>query len=250
MKGCDEYKKNKKLAALGNKPKAGSTPSDQPPTSIERHCVAPLREFEKAMHEFTTKQEAPQTPQQLRRSTLQAVKARVIDQHQSSSGMVSSTMRGDAKMAMEQQLALLPLEELPYHEACELGAAIRDRLYAPVFKKETKEAEQQQAEQESRRRKHTEETEAGHRAAGRIATPIDQAIGQAQERCEAKQIVGRNRFGVLVDIESQLTRFLSGDESIPDAHAIIQTVIDAASSKPEQNRTPSKLMQMPGGMRN
>lgn len=56
MRGCDEYKKSKKLAALGNKPKAGSTPSDQPPTSIEPDCVAPLRAFEKAMHEFTTKQ--------------------------------------------------------------------------------------------------------------------------------------------------------------------------------------------------
>jgi hypothetical protein len=224
MRGCDEYKKSKKLAALGNKPKAGSTPSDQPPKSIEPDCIAPLREFEKAMHEFTIEQEAPQTPQQLRRSTLQAVKVRVIDQYQSSSGMVSSTMRGDAKMAIEQQLASVPLEEVPFHEACELGAAIRDRVYAPIFKKETEEAEQQQAEQESRRRKHTEETAAGHRAAGRKATLIEQAIGQARARCEAQQILGRDRLRVLVDIESRLNELLIGSESVPDAYAIIQTV--------------------------
>jgi hypothetical protein len=227
MRGCDEYKKSKKLAALGNKPKAGSTPSDQPPTSIEPDCVAPLREFEKAMHEFTTKQEAPQTPQQLRRSTLQAVKARVIDQYQSSSGMVSSTMRGDAKIAIEQQLASLPLEELPFHEACELAAAIRDRLYAHKIIRDAQEVEHQHAEQESRRRKQIEEMAAGHRAAGRKTTLIEQAIGQARARCEAKQIVGRNRLSVLVDIESQLTEFLSGNESVPDANAIIQAVIDA-----------------------
>ena len=226
LKRCAEYLKSKKLSALGKVPEAASTPSVEPNLSAGPDCAAPLRAFEKAMHELTTKRNASQTPQQLRRSILQAVKAQVVDRDQSSSGIVTATMRGDAKMAIEQQLASLPLEELPFHEACELGAAIRDRLYAPIFKKETEEAEQQQAEQESRRRKHTEETAAGHRAAGRKATLIEQAIGQARARCEAKQIIGRNRLSVLVDIESQLTEFLTGNESVPDANAIIQTVLD------------------------
>ena len=62
MRGCTQYRKSKKLPALGCILQAGSTPSDQPPTSIEPDCVAPLREFEKTMHEFSTTQEAPQTP--------------------------------------------------------------------------------------------------------------------------------------------------------------------------------------------
>lgn len=226
MRGCDQYHKSKKLTALGCMPKAGSTPSVQPNPSTEPDCVASLRDFEKAMHEFSAKQEAPQTPQQLRRSILQAVKAQVVDRYQSTSGIVTSTMRGDAKMAIEQHLVSLPLEELPFDEVCELAAAIRDRLYAPTFKREAHEAEQQHAEQESRRRKQIEETAAGHRAAGRKATLIEQAIGQARARCEAKQIVGRNRLSVLVDIESQLTEFLTGNECVPDANAIIQAVID------------------------
>jgi hypothetical protein len=176
------------------------------------------------MHEFSTKQEVPQTPQQLRRSILQAVKTQVVDRYQSSSGIVTSTMRGAAKMAIEQQLASLPLEELPFDEASELAAAIRDQLYAPTFKREAHEAEQQHAEQESRRRKQIEETAAGHRAAGRKATLIEQAISKARARYEAKQIIGRNRLSVLVDIESQLTEFLTGNESVPDANAIIPHV--------------------------
>ena len=130
-------------------------------------------------------------------------------------------------MAIEQQLASFPLEELPFHEDCEFAAAIRDRLYAPTFKREAQEVEHQHAEQESRRRKQIEEMAAGHRASGRKTTLIEQAIGQALARCEAKQIVGRNRLSVLVDIESQLTEFLTGNESVPDANAMIQTVIDA-----------------------
>lgn len=75
LKRCEEYLKGKKLSALGKVPEAASTPSVQPNSSAGPDCVAPLRDFEKAMHEFSTKQETPQTPQQLRRSILQAVKA-------------------------------------------------------------------------------------------------------------------------------------------------------------------------------
>ena len=227
LKRCEEYLKSKKLSALGKVPEAASTPSVEPNLSAGPDCAAPLRAFEEAMHELTTKRNASQTPQQLRRSVLQAVKAQVVDRYQSSSGIVTASMRGASKMAIEQQLASLPLEELPFDEACELAAAIRDPLYAPTFKREAHEAKQQQAEQESRRHKQIEETAAGQRAAGRKATLIEQAIGQARARCEAKQIVGRNRLSVLVDIESQLTEFLTGNESDPDANAIIQAVIDA-----------------------
>ncbi len=241
MRRCDEYRKSKGLTASGSMPKAGSTLSVQPNPSAGLDCVAPPWDFVKAMHEFSIKQETPRTPQQLRRSILQAVKAQVVDRYQSSSGSVTSMMRGDAKMAIEQKLASLPLEELTFDEVCELAAAIRDRLYAPTFKSEAQEAEQQHAEQESRRRKQTEETAAGHRAAGRKTILIEQAIGQARARCEVEQIVGRNRLSVLVDIELQLTEFLTGNESVPDANAIIQTVIDArfveAEAKQDAART-------------
>ena len=233
LKWCEEYLNSKKLSALGKVPEAASTPSVEPNLSAGPDCAAPLRAFETAMHELMTKRNASQTPQQLRRSILQAVKAQVVDRYQSSSGTVSSTMRGAAKMAIEQQLASLPIEELPFDEACELAAAIRDRLFAPTFKREAQEVEHQHAEQVSRRRKQTEETAAGHRAAGRKTILIEQAIGQARARCEAKQIIGRNRLSVLVDIESQLTEFLTGNESVPDANAIIQTVIDARFAEAE-----------------
>jgi hypothetical protein len=131
-------------------------------------------------------------------------------------------------MVIEQQLASLPLEDLPFDEVCELAAAIRDRLYAPTFKREAQEVEHQYAEQESRRCQQIEEIAAGHRAAGRKTTLIEQAIGQTRARCEAKQIVGGNRLSVLVDIESQLTEFLTGNESVPDAHA---RVIEAGAKQ-------------------
>src|SRR5437868_7125266 len=161
LKRCEEYLKSKTLSALSTVPKAASTPSIEPNPSAVPDCAAPLRAFEKAMHEITTQRNASQTPQQLRRSILQAVKAQVVDRYQSSSGIVTSTMRGAAKMAIEQQLASLPLEELPFDETCELAAAIRDRRYGPTFKREAQAAKQQQAEHESLRRKQIEDMATG-----------------------------------------------------------------------------------------
>src|SRR5688572_17554202 len=110
MRRCGQYQKSKELTASGSMPKAGSKPSVQPNPSAGQYSVAPPRDFVKAMHEFSTNQETPQPPQQLRRPILQAVKAQVVDRYRSSSESVTSTMRGDAKMAIEQQLASLSLD--------------------------------------------------------------------------------------------------------------------------------------------
>jgi hypothetical protein len=130
-------------------------------------------------------------------------------------------------MLIERELATMPLEQFPFEEVLEVAAAIRDRLYESAFRKQAREAERQQAAHEAQRRKQIEELAAGHRADRRKTTLIEQAIGQARARCEAQQIVGWDRLGVLVDIESRLKELLIGGESVPDAQVIIQCVIEA-----------------------
>lgn len=127
-------------------------------------------------------------------------------------------------MLIERELGTLSLEEFPFEEVLEIAAAIRDRLYEPVLRKQVREAERQRVAHEARRRKQIEDLAAGHRADRRKTTFIEQAIGQARARCEAQQIVGWDRLGVLVDIEVRLKELLTGSESVPDAQVIIQTV--------------------------
>jgi hypothetical protein len=92
-------------------------------------------------------------------------------------------MRGAAKMVIERELATLPLEELPFDEVRELVTAIRDRCYAPTFKRQAQEAEHQNAEHEARHRKEMEEMAASRRADRWKTTLIDQAIGQVRAKC-------------------------------------------------------------------
>jgi hypothetical protein len=233
MKWCAPYetKKIKKTAALGNVPKAAITSAALPPVQsippiAAPNFSAPLRECENAIRESSTKQESPPTPQQRCREICQAAKVEVINRYRPSSGTVTVSMRGSAKMLIERELALLPLEELPFEEVLEIAAATRDRIYELAFRKQACEAERQHAAHEAQRRKQLEDMAAGHRADRRKTTLIEQAIGQARPRCEAQQILGRDRLRVLIDIESRLKALLTGSESVPDAQVIILCVIE------------------------
>jgi hypothetical protein len=234
LKHCKRYEvgQSTKACALGKKPKAApTTDAALPVQSISPteapDLSAPLRELEKAMSELPTTQHAPQTPQQRRREIVQAAKTQVIGRYRTSVGQVTVSMRGSAKLAIERELASMPLEELPFEEVLELAAAIRARIYESCFRKQAREAERQHAAHEARRRKQIEDLAAGHRADRRKTTLIEQAIGQARARCEAKQIRGRDRLSVLVDLEVRLKELLTGGESVPDAQVIIQTVLAA-----------------------
>jgi hypothetical protein len=172
----------------------------------------------------TNPQEA-RSPQQQRRTVLQAAKEHVINHYWTSLGEVTSAMRGVAKGAIERELATLPLEELPFEEVCELAAAIRDQCYGPVFQSQAREAEHQRIEQETRRQRELEQLGVWRRADRRKTAFLDQAIGQAGALCEAKQLVGWDRLSVLGDIKSRLNEFLTGEEPVADAHTIIETVL-------------------------
>ena len=243
MKKCALYQahKRKKAAALGKLPKeAVTSAAAQPNPPVESpNFTASLQDLVKSMCEAMTKQDTPQTTQQQRRAIVQAAKTQVIDRYRPLS--VTASMRGSAKLLIERELGTLPLEELPFEEVLEIAAATRDRLYEPTLRKQAREAERQQVANEARRRKQIEDLAAGHRADRRKTTFIEQAIGQARARCEAQQIVGWDRLGVLVDVEVRLKELLTGSESIPDAQVIIQTVLAARFVEAEAKKDAARL---------
>jgi hypothetical protein len=136
-------------------------------------------------------------------------------------------MRGAAKIAIERELRTIPLEELSPEERYEVGAAIRDRIYEPFFEAQAEEASRREEEMEDKRRKDCEQLGAWRRTSRRKQTLMDQASGQAIAMCEAKQVGGWERLSVLGDIQSQLDEFLTGEEPVSEAQAIIQFVLES-----------------------
>jgi hypothetical protein len=237
MKRCDLYQtdKRKKAGALGNLPKADVTsPPVQPNPPVTPDLTAPLRDFIKSISEFSTKQDAPQTPHQQRRSILQAAKAQVIDHHYGTPlGHVTASLRGDAKLAIEEKSATLPLEELPFEEVCEFVVAIHDPLYASAFKRQALEANRQRVEEATRQKNEREALGALIRADRRKKVLIQQASHQAHAYCQEKKITGWAHASVLSDVESRLEVFLKGDEPILEAQAIARSVLDGRFAEAE-----------------
>jgi len=233
LKHCKRYEasQSKKACALGTKLKAVITTLALPPVQsippiAAPDFAAPLREFEKALRESSTKQYAPQTPQQQRRTILQAAKAQVIDQYGTPLGQVTASLRGAAKLAIERELATLPLEELPFEEVLEIAVAIRDAGYVPAFTRQARKATRQRVEDERRHQKEVEALGGLIRADRRKKTLIQQASAQAHASCQEKAITGWAHLSVVGDIESRLEALLTGDEPILEAQAIVRSVLD------------------------
>jgi hypothetical protein len=240
LKHCRRYQtiKSQKLRALGTEPKAPTTLAATPPVLSSSPVVAPdlsgpLRNFMKSMHESATKQDAPQKPQQKGRTILQSVKTRVIDRYGTPLDQITASMRGAAKMAIERELSTLPLEELGFEEVCELAVAIRDRLYATACKRQALEAERQHVEKERRQKKEVEALGALIRADRRKKIFIQQASHHAHAYCQEKAIIGWAHLSLLADVESRLEAFLTGDEPIMEAQAIVQSVLGTRFAEAE-----------------
>lgn len=240
LRHCSRYiaVKSKKSSALGREPKAAVTPAATPPVQSSPpvaapDLAAPLRDFMKSLSELSTKRDAAQTPQRQRRPIIQAAKAQVVDRYRSSSGTVTSPMRGAAKMKIEEGLASLPLAELPFEEVCELAAAIRDQFYATAFTRQMREVDRQRVEAERRHKNELEALGAWRRADRRKKILIQQASHQAHASCAEKEIIGWAQLSILGDIEARLDAFLTGDEPVMEAQAIVRSVLDARFAEAE-----------------
>lgn len=226
LKTCERYlaeKVKKARAASGSVPQAAEAPD----------LSAPNLDVVKPIQERSSKQEAPPTPQQQRRTSLQAVKLRVIDRYVTSLGQVTTSMRGHAKLMIEQTLARLPLEEIGFEESCEIAATIRDRLYASAFTRQEREAERQRVDTAAHKKKEVETLGALLRADRRKTMFRQQARQHAHAFCQEKKITGWAHVSVLSDVESRLVVFLTGDEPILEGQAIVRSVLEGLFAEAE-----------------
>ncbi len=217
LKTCGVYlaeKEKKARAALGSLPQATVTP----------YLPAPNHNVVKPIQEQSSKQKPAPTPQQQRRTILQAVKKQVIDGYVTSLGQVTSSMRGHAKLMIEQTLDRLPLEDIGFEEACEIAASSRDRIYASAFTKQNREAERQRVETALHKKNEVETLGALLRADRRKTMFRQQASQHAHAFCQKKKITGWAYISVLADVESRIEVCLTGDEPILEAQAIVRSV--------------------------
>ena len=164
---------------------------------------------------------ASKTPAQQRRVLLQQAKTTVIDQYWCTSFPITPQMKVDARSQIDRRLRTEPLEEWPLSEIFELAACLRDRIYTAAHQK-TENAAKRTLE---KHKGDVDDLKSQTERTKRKEQWIAEALGKLSTQIRVHSIPPLIALQAICDIKAELGMTLTGDESLPDAHAAIDAVI-------------------------
>lgn len=235
FKWCKAYlqhKRERKAAASLRQavPEAHPDQTKSPPTTLPpiHDPLAPLRQALQGAGLLTPKNGgAEETPQQRIRRLLQAAKSQAIDHYWSFTGTVTAEMRAEARLAIDRQLRNEPLDEFSSQEVRELAEGIRDRVYTSIQRRQEKETRRTQDAED---RKHAGQLENNQRQQDRLKKKhafLTEAWRRAVVSFQTRSLSLLQRIHVLDEILTPLDAALTGEESLSEAYASIDAVLQA-----------------------
>lgn len=171
--------------------------------------------------------EPRETAQQRIRRVLQAAKNQGIDHHWPLTGTVTSEMRAEARLAIDRELRHEPLDEFTPQEVRELVEGVRDRVYTAIQRQQEKETRRAQ---ESNARKRADQLETIRQQQGRTNKKcafLIEARRRAVVLFRTRSLSLVQRIHVMDEILTPLDAALTGDESLSEAYASIDAVLQA-----------------------
>lgn len=169
----------------------------------------------------------PETPQQKRRRLLQTAKRQAINQYWSVNNPVTSAMRAAANLTIDRELRTEPLEEFTPQEVNELAEGIRERVYTSLRHQQENGARRtQEAEARKQAAKRDQDRQYAERTRKKAAF-IEEARRRAVTLLKTRDLSFTQRLQVLEEILTQFDAALTGDESLPEAYASIDAVLQA-----------------------
>ncbi len=147
----------------------------------------------------------------------------VIDQYWCPPFPITAQMKADARLHIDRELRNEPLEEWPLSERLDMAASLRDRIYTAAHReieKATKLSREEQERDLNELRGQTERTK-------RKEQWITEALSRLATKIRVHSIPPLIALQAICDIKAQLGMTLSGAESIPDAYAAIDAVINS-----------------------
>lgn len=235
LKWCDPYlqhKRERKAATSLRQavPKAHPDQTTSPPSPLP-HTNDPLAPWMQALQGaglLSSKTgEAQETAQQRIRRVLQAAKSRAIGHYWPLTGTVTAEMRAEARLAIDRELRNEPLDEFTPHEVGELVEGIRDRVYTSIQRRQEKETRRAH---EGEARKRADQLEHDRKQQERTKKKIA-FLNEAQRRAivlfHTRSLSLLQRIHVMDEILTPLDAALTGDESLFEACASIEAVLQA-----------------------
>jgi hypothetical protein len=240
LKWCVEYPKNKqkRKAALGmslreavpkgQPPQPISSPIPSPPLPHTNDPLAPFRDFLQGLGVQPPSAGGTQeTPQQKRRRLLQAAKSQAIDHYWSFTGTVTAEMRAEARLAIDRELRNEPLDEFTPQEVRELVEGIRNRVYTSIQRRQEKETRRAQEREDRKRADQLEHARTQQDRTKKKGAFLTEARRRAVVLFRTRSLSLLQRIHVMDEILTPLDAALTGDESLCDACASIEAVLQA-----------------------
>lgn len=170
-------------------------------------------------------EEAQETAQQRIRRVLQAAKSRAIDHYWPLTGTVTAEMRAEARLTIDRELRNEPLDEFTPQEVRELVESLRDRVYAAIQRRQEKETRRtQEADVRKRADQLKHDRKQQERTKKKIAF-LNEAQRRALVLFRTRSLSLVQRIHVMDEILTLLDAALTGDESLPEASASIEAVL-------------------------
>lgn len=235
LKWCDAYKQHKleqKAAASLRQavPKADPAQTTSPPNPLPP-TNDPFAPFMQALHDAGLRPpktgEDQETAQQRIRRLLQAAKSQAIDHYWSLTRTVTADMRAEARLTIDRELRHEPLDEFTPQEVRELAEGIRERVYLSIQRRQEKETRRTQKAEERKRAGQLENTLKHQERTKKKSAFLTEARRRAVVLFQTRSLSLIQRIHVMDEILTPLDAALTGEESMSEAYASIDAVLQA-----------------------
>jgi len=233
LKWCDAYRQHKleqeAAASLRQAvPKAHPDHTTSPPTPLP-HTNDPFAPFMQALQGAGLRSpktvEDQETAQHRIRRVLQTAKTQAIDHYWPLTGTVTAEMRAEARLAIDRELRHEPLDEFTPQEVRELVEGLRDRVYTAILRRQEKETRRSQEAEARKRVDGLKQDRQQQERTKKKAAFLTEARRRAVVLFQTRSLSLVQRILVMDEILTLLDAALSGDESLPEASASIEAVL-------------------------
>ena len=163
---------------------------------------------------------------QKREACLAALCCSLIDGYHPPEGVVTPDMAVAAKVAILDELGAVAIDDLPLTELTLRGTAIRDRVFAPSFRRQEAQRNRQNEKQQQDELRRQQETAARTRQTTRKRTLVELGVTRCLTSAASRGLPARVLPVLEWEVRARLDAWLVGDETEQQVNETIEAAIE------------------------
>ncbi|MEO7861415.1 MAG: hypothetical protein ABIU05_13425 [Nitrospirales bacterium] len=163
---------------------------------------------------------------QKREALLAGLCSSLVDWYHPREGNVTQEMAAAAKVAILDELGVLPIESLPQTELTLRGTVIRNRIFGPYIRQQQEQRAREQERQRQDTLRHHKDSETRARRITRKAALVELGLARGLAAASSRGIRDRALALLEWEVRARLEAWLVGDETEQRVDEIIEASIE------------------------